>query len=402
LRVSAAYRPTTRGENLTLWICGGVFCAILIAGLLNNYVPQKLSVPFFVVLWGLMLVLHELGHALMARALGWRVAEMSIGFGPMLWRGSIGGTHVMLRLIPIEGYVLPGPTDARGARLKSALIFAAGPGIEIALLVLLVLWLGTDTVFNQSDQPALIALKTLAIVIIWGAGFNLLPFRVGDGVSDGLGIFLSGFMTDETVEQRVLFLDEREAMRLAQSGDTDAALARLANLNRTATQEDRLQRLRIELLSRSGRYTQARRELDAVIGQTPIVELTDVNLLHQEALVEMRAPHDAAIRTDLALNRARRLAPADSPMTAQLAITRGIASVRQQRSARGGDELAAAYMLAPDQEDRARALGYLALAAERCHDAEAAQRFTAAFEHINEDRLLAREIAALRGATSAR
>ena len=51
------------------------------------------------------LALHELGHALVARLLGVRVWGISVGKGPILWRGRVGGCRVRLALVPIAGAV---------------------------------------------------------------------------------------------------------------------------------------------------------------------------------------------------------------------------------------------------------------------------------------------------------
>ncbi len=54
---------------------------------------------------GMLIVVHELGHMLVARATGMRVDRFSIGFGPALarWRGK--KTTYQLALIPLGGFV---------------------------------------------------------------------------------------------------------------------------------------------------------------------------------------------------------------------------------------------------------------------------------------------------------
>ncbi len=380
LRISADYRPTTSGERLGQWIFVLLFCGILLAGLIENYTPKMLSVGFFIVFWVVMLVWHELGHALMARFLGWHVGEISIGFGPLLWEGNVGRTRVIVRLVPIEGYVLPAPDSARGARVKSALIYAAGPGSELLLLAVLVAFLGFDTVFNDANTPALIGLKTLAIVIIWGAGLNLIPFSIGAGVSDGLGILLAPFLTRDAIEQRMLTLDQIEMDRLANGGEIDAALQKLETMKQRTKQVDDLQRREIALLTDANRYDDARRKLDRLLDGRAVVELDDVALLHLEAVVQSIAPQERALNVDMAINRALRLAP-QSP---SLHITRGVLTVKQARYEVGGNELASAYLRATTSRDRARALGYLAIAAHHVGARDAERRFASAFEHINE------------------
>ena len=134
LQIPAGRRPLTTGERTGIVAGCLVFGAFMLAALLEDFQPEKYSVVFFVIFWAPMLALHEFGHALMARALGWRVREIVIGFGPELWRTRIGETDLVLKLAPLEGYVLPAPTSRRRARLKTALIYAAGPGAEFLLL----------------------------------------------------------------------------------------------------------------------------------------------------------------------------------------------------------------------------------------------------------------------------
>lgn len=355
------------------------------AAVLQEFIPQKWSILFFVIFWVIMLVVHELGHAGMARLLGWHVARISIGFGPVIWTGRAGPTKISVRLIPIEGYVLPAPVTARGARWKSALVYAAGPGAELLILGLLIAWLGVDVVFSDAPTISAIALKTLAIVIIWGAGFNLLPFSVNGGASDGLGILLSPFMTRDTIEQRLLALDELDVEAKAASGATDEALAMLDALGQRGLQPERLAQRRITMLAGANRYADARAAMDQVLDGRPIVEIDDIVVLHLEALVEMQRPTDSALTTDIALNKALRLAP-DNP---SLHITRGIADVMTGHAVRGGNRIAEHYLSALEPQDRVRALGYLYAASTLCHDSPSAERFLAAFEHLNTDQLLA-------------
>jgi membrane-associated protease RseP (regulator of RpoE activity) len=53
--------------------------------------------------WSALLLVHEGGHALVARRQGLRVERVSIGVGPVLWSDRIDGTPVMLRLVPLAG-----------------------------------------------------------------------------------------------------------------------------------------------------------------------------------------------------------------------------------------------------------------------------------------------------------
>jgi regulator of sigma E protease len=53
----------------------------------------------------LLVVLHELGHLLMARAFGMRVLRFSVGFGPTLFSKKFGEITWQIAAIPMGGYV---------------------------------------------------------------------------------------------------------------------------------------------------------------------------------------------------------------------------------------------------------------------------------------------------------
>lgn len=56
--------------------------------------------------FGTVILVHELGHFLAARRCGIRVQEFSIGFGPALYSKTKNGTTYTLRLLPLGGYNL--------------------------------------------------------------------------------------------------------------------------------------------------------------------------------------------------------------------------------------------------------------------------------------------------------
>ena len=63
------------------------------------------SVLAFLVVIGILIVIHELGHFVMARLSGVGVERFSIGFGPVLWRYRGPETEYCLSAIPMGGYV---------------------------------------------------------------------------------------------------------------------------------------------------------------------------------------------------------------------------------------------------------------------------------------------------------
>lgn len=61
-------------------------------------------VPFALV-FGTIVLVHELGHFLVARAVGIKVHEFAVGFGRALWSRKRGETVYSLRIFPLGGFV---------------------------------------------------------------------------------------------------------------------------------------------------------------------------------------------------------------------------------------------------------------------------------------------------------
>lgn len=57
-----------------------------------------------VFVFGIVVLVHEWGHFMAARASGIRVLEFAIGMGPTLYSKTVGGTKYSIRLLPIGGY----------------------------------------------------------------------------------------------------------------------------------------------------------------------------------------------------------------------------------------------------------------------------------------------------------
>jgi regulator of sigma E protease len=58
-----------------------------------------------ILVFGLVIFVHEFGHFVAAKALGVYAPRFSIGFGPALWRRRRGETEYVLAILPLGGYV---------------------------------------------------------------------------------------------------------------------------------------------------------------------------------------------------------------------------------------------------------------------------------------------------------
>ncbi|MCK5064673.1 MAG: site-2 protease family protein, partial [Candidatus Fermentibacteraceae bacterium] len=54
---------------------------------------------------GVIVFFHEMGHFLMAKAVGLDVPRFSIGFPPFIFRKKLGETEYCIGAIPLGGYV---------------------------------------------------------------------------------------------------------------------------------------------------------------------------------------------------------------------------------------------------------------------------------------------------------
>ncbi|ACN14823.1 membrane-associated zinc metalloprotease [Desulforapulum autotrophicum HRM2] len=109
------------------------------------------SLVAFVVVLGVLIFFHELGHFLVARFFGVGVETFSLGFGPKIYRKKIGLTEYCLSIIPLGGYVkmvgedpstqIPDKDRSLSFTHKrlyqKSLIVAAGPIFNFVLAVLI-------------------------------------------------------------------------------------------------------------------------------------------------------------------------------------------------------------------------------------------------------------------------
>lgn len=117
-----------------------------------------------------LIVLHELGHFVAAKAVGMRVERFYLFFPPKLFAVKRGETEYGVGAIPLGGFVritgmnpdeeLPPEVAPRGYYnqpvWKRIVVIGAGPAVNlvIAFLILFVLALGMQQVSSQVDQVA--------------------------------------------------------------------------------------------------------------------------------------------------------------------------------------------------------------------------------------------------------
>lgn len=66
-------------------------------------VGGRLSIIIAIIIFGLLVLFHELGHFLLAKKNGIKVDEFSIGMGPKIWHIKKGETDYCIKLLPLGG-----------------------------------------------------------------------------------------------------------------------------------------------------------------------------------------------------------------------------------------------------------------------------------------------------------
>jgi regulator of sigma E protease len=106
---------------------------------------------YFLLVLGVLIFVHELGHFLVARWYGVRVLTFSLGFGPKILKLNRGGTEYCISLIPLGGYVkMAGETvaDERDGAPDEFLskskwirfqVYLAGPAMNVLLAVVVMI-----------------------------------------------------------------------------------------------------------------------------------------------------------------------------------------------------------------------------------------------------------------------
>jgi len=207
--------PASKAEKYFVIILSLAFLFMMSMEILSNYEPKKLGALLFVVFWIPLLFIHEFGHAIMAKMLGWRIERTVIGFGRILAQTRLLDAPMEIRTIPLEGFVQIAPKTTHLARFKHALIYFAGPGIELLLFLVIFIYLGgVDGFFSINNDYFRIALQSFAFAALAGAVINLIPIGIitkdGSTPNDGMGILLCLFSTGMDYE---LWIRESEEER---------------------------------------------------------------------------------------------------------------------------------------------------------------------------------------------
>ena len=207
---------------------------LLVAGWWLGPAMQSLAFKMLGMMVGLLvgLVLHEAGHAGVAWLMGLRVWRVVIGSGRRIAKACWWGLGLEVRRLPTVGVVVIEPSTGRFAALRFGLAVAAGPAVNLILVVVAVWRLngGGDSV----PSPNLVGfIGFFAGANTWLLGVSLWP-RLYGGALAGLpsdGLQLWRLLRDAGGEHRALAPSGVAATRVHEMlwrDDFEGALAAVA------------------------------------------------------------------------------------------------------------------------------------------------------------------------------
>ncbi len=157
-----------------------------------------MSIIFAILMFSVLIFVHELGHFMTAKLFGVQVNEFSMFMGPALWKKQVGETLYAIRLIPFGGYcAMEGEDEDTGnprsfqkaSWWKRVIILAAGSVMNLLAGVLIYCFL-----FLPADNVVVPAIGEFTDCCIFNTEDGL---REGDIIRelDGEKIYLNSDVT---------------------------------------------------------------------------------------------------------------------------------------------------------------------------------------------------------------
>lgn len=170
-----------------------------------------ISIIAFLLVLGILVAVHELGHFLAARAVGMRVDEFAVGFKPAIFQRKRGETNYVIGAIPFGGYVkirgedgIAGVDDAGSFQKKSVwsrlIVVLAGVCVNFIfayVLLVLAFSFGFQSISQDLSQVpgAIIEQRDVVVTqLVAGKPADQAGVKVGD-------IFVELRLSDGTIKK---------------------------------------------------------------------------------------------------------------------------------------------------------------------------------------------------------
>lgn len=140
-----------------------------------------ITIITFIIVFGVLVLVHEFGHYYFAKRAGILVREFSIGMGPKIWWKRKNGTTYTVRILPVGGYVrLAGNDDEDEEEMRP----------------------GTPLTLQLNDQNKVVTINTSSKSTL----FQGIPLQLVDSdLTDGL--WIKGFVNGDESEVKTYEVD---------------------------------------------------------------------------------------------------------------------------------------------------------------------------------------------------
>ena len=152
-----------------------------------EFLITVLAIVACILLFSFAIFIHEFGHFLAAKLLGFQVDTFSIGFGPALWKKKIKGVEYRISAIPFGGYVaLPQLDPAGTAGVQGSQTEEDADDSDGAPLAPMANWKKIVVAFaGPFGNMVLAVVLALILSVVPGARFGELSAEIGGLVDDG-------------------------------------------------------------------------------------------------------------------------------------------------------------------------------------------------------------------------
>lgn len=168
----------------------------------------------FIVILGILIIVHEFGHLIAAKRAGVRVEKFSVGFGPQLFTCKKNNTEYSISMIPLGGYVKLAGDNYEEYKGSADEYLSQSPGKRAKIIFF-------GPLLNY-------VLGFLFFWFIFAVGYPTLTTRVGELI-DGFGAKEAGIQTQDKIISvdglRVQYWEELQAIIQTKKPDTQVDIS---------------------------------------------------------------------------------------------------------------------------------------------------------------------------------
>ena len=179
------------------------------------------QILWFLVIFLIIIPIHELGHALAGLLVGHRIRSVIVGVGRPLLVFELAGVAVRINLLPLGGLTMGMPRRGGWLRVRLWVFAAGGPAANLLLCyVLRRLYGHAGSELAEQHRLATVAASASWSVLV----FNLIPFQTGEGQgSDGYSLLTIPFWKAAQIEEARVAVESLPLIEALRRDDIEAA-----------------------------------------------------------------------------------------------------------------------------------------------------------------------------------